>query len=517
MNDDDVREMFRRREGDVHAPLPPSPPLVRRTHRRQLGLVAMTVVSVVTLVVVSILGISAVRSPSPILPAPSPPRERTRTIAVGYFRITFPAGWVLLASPGDGPSANSIQLTNFDPGSSDTAPCSAGSAPFPADGVMLTLKLDADPASPPWPQQLEPVTGQAVCGDTQLAASWIDPLIPIPMTAEATIGSEATDESALREAFDSLSFVADQDQINIAQQGPGPTFILAGGESSSKPWTLGLSNDPSNGWMFELQTPGQGTGAGNVEIPLPSDMVANPTVLFGNEIVFGAVDPSVARVQIRPEGREPLDAELLNPPASFEAPFTPFVAQLPGAPKGTIVLYDSAGATVATYRMSPEGYFSSRYPRSGDPHGYVPGESLAGGNDNHPWKLTVTATGVALFDEAGQEVASTSPLGESGITFASGTVNDTTWVFGIVDPGVTLVQLYMGRDPADRTSAITTPLADGTSAFQTGWAGGSDPSKGVLVAMDGNCEVVASIDIQTGESVAPPKGTPCDAPSDASP
>ena len=382
---------------------------------------------------------------------------------------------------------------------------------------MLTLKLDADPASPPWPQQLEPVTGQAVCGDTQLAASWIDPLIPIPMTAEATIGSEATDESALREAFDSLSFVADQDQINIAQQGPGPTFILAGGESSSKPWTLGLSNDPSNGWMFELQTPGQGTGAGNVEIPLPSDMVANPTVLFGNEIVFGAVDPSVARVQIRPEGREPLDAELLNPPASFEAPFTPFVAQLPGAPKGTIVLYDSAGATVATYRMSPEGYFSSRYPRSGDPHGYVPGESLAGGNDNHPWKLTVTATGVALFDEAGQEVASTSPLGESGITFASGTVNDTTWVFGIVDPGVTLVQLYMGRDPADRTSAITTPLADGTSAFQTGWAGGSDPSKGVLVAMDGNCEVVASIDIQTGESVAPPKGTPCDAPSDASP
>ena len=242
MNEDDVREMFRRREGDVRAPLPPSAPLVRRTHRRQLGLVAVTAVSAVALVVVSILGMSAVRSPSPVVPAPSPVRETTRTVAVGTFRITFPTGWVLIVHPGDGGLFASVQLTNFDPGSSDTTPCSAGSGFFPADGLMLTLKFSDDPASPAWPQQLEPVTGQVVCGDSQLAADWIDLATKVPMTAEATIGSEATDESALRAAFESLSFAGYQDQVNLGQPGSGPTLILAGGESSSKPWTLGLAD-----------------------------------------------------------------------------------------------------------------------------------------------------------------------------------------------------------------------------------------------------------------------------------
>ncbi|MGZ5305578.1 MAG: hypothetical protein ACXWEG_02480 [Actinomycetota bacterium] len=476
----------------------------------------MTVVSAVTVVVVSILGISAVRSPSPVLPAPSPVRETTRTVAVGPFRITFPTGWVLLVHPGDGALFASVQLTNFDPGSSDTSPCNEGSAPFPAEGVMLTVRWSDDPASPAWPQQLEPVTGQVVCGDTQLAADWIDPVADVPMMAEATIGSQATDETALRAAFDSLSFAGLQDHVNLGQPQPGagPTLILAGGESSSKPWTLSLANDPSNGWFLQLQAPSRGTGAGNVQTRSPSDLVMNSPILYGNEVVFGAVDPSVTRVQILPAGREPVDAELLSVPPSFGAPFTPFTAQLAGAPNGTIVLYDAAGAAIATYRLAPEAYFSPRYPDSGDPHPVEPGESLVAGSDHHPWKLVSTGAGPVLIDETGEIVAAAPPPGENLISFTTGTTGGSTrWLFGIVDPQVTMVQMIAGKDPADQMVMQMRPLADGNEAFWGGWAGESQVPRGVIVATDTDCQVVAAIDVQTGESVAPPSGLSCEATS----
>jgi hypothetical protein len=41
--------------------------------------------------------------------------------------------------------------------------------------------------------------------------------------------------------------------------------------------------------------------------------------------------------------------------------------------------------------------------------------------------------------------------------------------------------------------------------------------RGVIVATDANCQVVATIDVQTGESVAPPTGLSCEAPTSASP
>ena len=227
MNENDVREMFQRRENDVHAPTAPPPPLVRRTNRRQFGFMAMATAVAVALVVVSFLGVAAVHSPDPVFPAPEPTHALTRTVTVGTSRLTFPNAWTLVLHPGDDPYTTSVQLTNFDPGLSVVIPCGLDTTPFPTDGVMLTISLGDDPSSPPWPQQLEPLTGQANCGPTQLAASWIDPTSTVPMTAEATIGAQATEENELRAAFDSMSFVGFDDQINLGQRGTGPTLILA--------------------------------------------------------------------------------------------------------------------------------------------------------------------------------------------------------------------------------------------------------------------------------------------------
>ena len=214
-----------------------------------------------------------------------------------------------------------------------------------------------------------------------------------------------------------------------------------------------------------------------------------------------------------------MDAQLLSVPPSFAASFTPFVAQLAGAPNGTIVLYDAAGAAVAaTYRLAPEAYFSPRYPQSGDLHPVEPGESLVEGTDNHPWKLAATAAGLALTDETGEVVGSVSPPSQGLISLASGTTGGSTrWLFGIVDPQVTMVQMIAGKDPANQMVMQMRPLADGNEAFWGGWAGESQVPRGVLVATDANCQVVATIDAQTGESVAAPTGLSCEAPTSASP
>jgi hypothetical protein len=452
---------------------------------------------------------SALRSSEPVMPAPSPAVEGTRTVTVGTAQLTFPSGWVLLAYAGDGPFAD-LQLTNFDPGSSDAPPCTPGAPLFPADGVMLTISVGGDASSPAWPQQLQPVSGGSDCGDTHLGASWVDPTTTIPMTADATLGANTVDEDELRSAFDSLRF--DDDQIGIGQQqGTSPTLILAGGETSSKPWTLGLSSDVSNGWTFDLTAVSRGMSFSNTETPTPSDMVASSIVLFGSEVVVGAVDPSVARVQILPDGREPVDAELLHVPASAEVPFIPFAAQLTGAPDGTIVLIDASGTTIATYRLAPEAYFSSAYPRSGDTHAFAAGESLVSGSDAQPWKIAATAGGITLFDETGQQVTTASPPGDQLISFTTGTIgNGTTWLFGIIDPRVTLVQMIAGKDSMNQMALLTSPLADGTEAFWGGWGGGSEIPKGLLVATDADCNVVASIDVQSGANVTAPTGLSCD-------
>jgi hypothetical protein len=519
MNDNDVREMFRRRESDVHAPAAPSSRLIYRTKRRQVGFVAMTAVSAAALLLVGILGVSLLRSPEPVVPAPSPEEAATQTVTIGMTQVTFPDGWALLATRGDGIFAD-LQLTNFDPGSSNQPPCSLGAPAFPADGVMLTISAGGDASAPAWPQPLLPVTDGTDCGDTRLAASWIDPIFAIPMTAEATLGSNAVDEDALRSTFDSLRFVGGDDQIGIGPQRPGaaPTLILAGGETSSKSWTFGLTSDASNGWTLDLGSVGRGMSFSNTETPTPSDMVASTAVLFGNEVVFGAVDPSVARVELRPDGREPVDAELLPVPASAGAPFIPFVAQLPGAPNGTITLIDGAGTTIATYRLAPEAYFSSAYPRSGDTHAFEPGEAFVDGGDAHPWKIAATAEGIALFDETAQEISAVSLQEGDPLSFATGTVgNDTTWLFGIVDPRVTLVQMIAGKGEIDQTTMQSVPLADGTAAFWGGWGDGAGIPDGVLVATDGDCNVVASIDVQSGSSVTPPPGLSCDSATSGQP
>ena len=138
MNDDDLREMFRRREADVQAPLT-LPKLVKgRTRRRQTvlslmaGFVAIAVVASVVLLIPhqSRLGSDG----STEHPAASQPGE-VRTASAGDLRISYPRDWFLTVTQLDPRSPQGVQLSNFDPGFPEGQPCAEGNSGMPGNGI----------------------------------------------------------------------------------------------------------------------------------------------------------------------------------------------------------------------------------------------------------------------------------------------------------------------------------------------------------------------------------------------
>jgi hypothetical protein len=100
--DQDLREMFRRREADVFGPVAVPPLVARRVHRRQATTVATVVLGFLALVAVG-LGLRAVtdRGPIPVgEPTPAPPAM-----------ITTIAGTGVAGSSGDGGMATEAEIT----------------------------------------------------------------------------------------------------------------------------------------------------------------------------------------------------------------------------------------------------------------------------------------------------------------------------------------------------------------------------------------------------------------------
>ncbi len=387
--ENELRELL---DEDVsRAPLPgrPSRPLLRRTRRRQVGLVAASAVTVAAVVVGSIAGLQALLGkPAKIVPAQGP--ERTTTL-VGVT-ITTPQSWPLadlwplslsiatysdsFASVGSGGAADQtgsspipvptglpvFQVANYDAGL--VAACGTG-ASVPPDGALLYVALDPDqmqgltkgPRPPDWPVALGDAPTDGPCG-SGLYARWQSG--DIPYFAFATFGSEvsATDRDQLLGAFDGMSMTS----VRLVDAGhpglPGPGYVVASGVAGPDPWNLLVSPSSDGGRVpvISLEVAGSSSDwqVGNmtdIVVPDPKGLQAKASIQGNTLFEWGAVSSSVDRVEVRLDGGERFPGEIVAIPSSMGADFSAFVVAMPNAKSGMMVALDANGSEITSARF----------------------------------------------------------------------------------------------------------------------------------------------------------------------
>lgn len=349
MNDNDVREMFRRREADVAAQAPPRK-VVRRIRRRQVGTVFVATAIGLALVFLPLAGLRLVgdradRGPTPggsgsvELPAAS---EGFRSAALPYASMTYPDGWYLMDTsplgwmgieqPAPIISGPVLQLANLDPDLRTAPRCMVADEPLPASAVLLTVGIQAEPdtsvprPTQPWPASFEPlpVDTDPMCtlGET-VVASWVAPS-GVAYWANLLIGPEASaaDRAAVQTAFESLTFppsTAPQMTGMFASQGQGsPRLVLDSAfvvgvtftlvayiEQGRVPWIGISSSDP----MRDGGALSVGTGSAS-EGPVSTTMTGWAT----GAVVWGTVGAEVARAEISTQEARTFPATILDMP-----------------------------------------------------------------------------------------------------------------------------------------------------------------------------------------------------------
>lgn len=349
MNDNDLREMFRRREADVAAQAPPRQ-VARRVRRRQVGTVFMATVIALALVSLPLAGLRLAgdrsnQGPTPggnapvELPAAS---EGFRSAALPYAAMTYPNGWYLMDTsplgwkgieqPAPIISGPVLQLANFDSDLRTAPRCMVADEPLPASAVLLTVGIQAElDTSVPrptqhWPASFEPLPADTdpMCtlGETTIA-SWVAPSGGA-YWANLLIGPDASaaDRAAVQIAFESLIFplsAAPQMTGMFATQGQGsPRLVLDSAfvngvtftlvayiEQGTVPWIGISSSDPSrDGGAVSV-----GTGSAP-EGPVSTTMAGWAI----GAVVWGTVDAGVARAEISTQEAKTFPATILDLP-----------------------------------------------------------------------------------------------------------------------------------------------------------------------------------------------------------
>ncbi len=353
MNDNDLREMFRRREGDVHAPLSTPGPIRRRTRRRQIGTVCVATVTAIALVAVPLVGFRSLghgadRAPTPggggPVELPSAP-QGFRSAALPYASIAYPDGWYLMDTsplgwmgiqqPKPIVSGPVLQLANFDPDLRTAPRCAVADEQLPTDAVLLTLTIQAeqDTSMPfptqPWPVSFEPLAPNTdpMCtlGKT-LTASWVAPS-GVAYWATLLIGPDASaaNRAAVQTAFESLAFPpSTEPQMTgmFADQGQGsPRLILDSTVVDGETFTLvAYIEQGTVPWIgISASDPVRGGGALSVgtgsapEGPVSTTMSGWTT----GAVVWGTVSGDVARAEIKTQEAKTFPATILDIPANL--------------------------------------------------------------------------------------------------------------------------------------------------------------------------------------------------------
>lgn len=364
------------------APLVPEPPARLRTkvRRRQFGTVAVSALTVLAIVGVSVAGLRTIQreAPAPI-PADLDPYstgrypifERTATIEA--FTIFSPSNWYLVnqaawarhftadrdrelcggsptgedscvfSTPGGG-TVPLITLSNVDHGLR-TSPCLDNEYPVRSDEAIMTIAIDRA-----FTQQPEPLNEQRPLEFGTTTSDAREPCGPgtyrffsgpdAYYLAYFAIGQDvsSSDREALAEAFETMREVPDFSTRVSGAAPASPAYVIAGGTNAAGDWRLELRPSDSQGPDKNVDlgfVNGEGTrGTGDFTVPsVPiEDSRGDPT--------FGAVTKEATGVQLQPEGGEPsMPATLVPLPPSMPFDFDLFFAENPsGAPARAVPL-----------------------------------------------------------------------------------------------------------------------------------------------------------------------------------
>lgn len=353
MNENDVREMFQRREGDVHAPASTPRQLVARTRRRERLSAGVGVAVAVVVVVVSIAGLRSLGSSDGSQPGDVGP---TTTKTVSGITITYPERWFAEdpVALGIEPTVDGnrtlptlvLTLTRDDPHIQGVLGCPR-LANIP-DQVLMTVQETplamSGEASAPWPVPLRSAElgsdqpGGCYEGWTFMRAAWT----AAGRSFEARVGfaSDASDadRSAMTDAYTSMTFAPGSVAV-------GDTVTLGSGTAFSDiTWSLTATRD-ANGvsWTFETDNTGFGTGPIATSPDAPSLEVHDA----GSEGAFAIVTlPNDVHSVVMDVGGNVIgDIGLFPVPPSWgELRFA--VIPLPGSGTGTIRFHDLQGHDV---------------------------------------------------------------------------------------------------------------------------------------------------------------------------
>ena len=332
MNDlnDDLIEMFRRREGDVRSPAATPARLVARTRRREWLSAGVGVAVAVIVVVASIAGLRSLGSSDGSQPGEVGPTETT---TVSGITITYPETWfaedpvAIGIEPNDAPRTLPtlvLALTRDDPKVQGVLGCPS-MADLPGQVLMtvqeIPLALSGE-GSASWPVPLEVAdfgsdqVGGCYEGWTFMRAAWT----AAGRSFEARVGfaSDASDadRTAMADAFASMTFAPGSVSTeNKAEVATGVT-------DSGATWSLTASMTGNLCWDIQIETDSQGSGTGACDDGQGFDTPRLMPIHFdpGTTIIAGTVpgDAVVIEIDILDPQTAPIGV-YQNPPM-FPAP-----------------------------------------------------------------------------------------------------------------------------------------------------------------------------------------------------
>ncbi len=348
MNDLETRLREVLNEEGARAPSPLDPRgVIKRTRRRQAIVAASAVLAVVAATGLAFAGLRAVVPPA--TPA-APSKERT----VNGVTMKVPAGWHLVdpVEAGLQPAGDTLPrligvLSVAEP--SSVLPC-PGRTAIGRNGFVLTLSEEPlaidGAAARPWPVDLESM--QANGSDSACYPEW--EFLHAGWTtsgrtfeARVGIGPDVTEEDRvlLLDAFASMEFRQGQERASI---------VLATGTAAGEDWELIATRD-ADGLVLGLEWPSGGSGLGGLHDRKQPLYLTSHVFGSGHDarvVVFGAVDPSVVRVELFPALGGPAEsAEVIDVPDRIDPQLNAFVGVAVADLPVRLEAYDAAGTTVA--------------------------------------------------------------------------------------------------------------------------------------------------------------------------
>jgi hypothetical protein len=356
----ELRSALDREAGDAPAPHDAGAAL-SRTRRRQVGMIAGSVIAATALIAIAVLGFGALNDESvEIVPA-------STTEELNGITITFPDRWTLIdpdVAGLNGPIAGDPQsmpqlprlvlaLAPFDPGELFGCP---GMAEGAGDTFLMTvqempLALSGD-AARPWAVELEPLdvgTAESGCypGWEFLRAGWTAERRTFEARVGFGPGVTDADRDALFAAFASMSF---------EPAGDAPTsVVLETGEIGGETWELIASRElDGEGLFLSLQTEDQGSGTGGFSPNSITLQFAEVVVGSGNDarnVVFGAVPPGTAGIDCPAAAA----VRTFDVPDDIDDRFEAFIVELDVGREAELNAVDADGNVVASGRAGLRG------------------------------------------------------------------------------------------------------------------------------------------------------------------